>query len=303
MQRGKTILTMLLVGLGVSVGTAAAPTLTFTYKDVHSYKAAGETDSYAINNKGVIAGDYVDSTGVQHGMILTGTKVTKADNPSCAGTPGSTGISFYGINSAGVAAGWCTTTGGTEIGYTYSKGKFTQVTIPNAVNVNVNGINDQGNLVGAFVNSAGVQHAFLLVGKTLTKLNPPGVTATATAWGVNNKGVVTVYGTNSAGTYVSFTTADKGKTYKAIHATGEGTTGTVIHHNNNVGDIVGTYYDTASAEHGFLFHSGKYYQLDDPNGIGTTRGDGLNDTRTFVGRYGSGTYGGTGYEGTTKGSD
>ena len=87
MQRGKTIFTALIVGLCVSVGTAAAPTLTFTFKDVHSFKAAQETDSYGINNAGVIVGDYIDSAGVQHGMILNGTKVTKADHPNCLARP------------------------------------------------------------------------------------------------------------------------------------------------------------------------------------------------------------------------
>src|ERR1022692_4149052 len=139
MQRGKTIFTMFLVGLVVSVGTAAAPTLTFTYKDVHATTTAQETDTYGINNKGVIAGDYVDSAGVQHGMILAGTKLTKVDNSACPGTPGGTGIQFFAINSAGVAAGWCTNTSSSEIGFTYAKGKFTNIKITGASAVNVNG--------------------------------------------------------------------------------------------------------------------------------------------------------------------
>ena len=299
MQRDKTIFMGFLVVLGISVGTAAAPTLTFTYKDVHSFKAAQETDSYGINNNGVIAGDYVDSTGVQHGMILTGTKVTKADHPNCSGTPGTTGTAFYAVNSAGVAAGWCTNTSGSQIGFTYAKGTFTNIKITGALAVNVNGINDKGHLVGAYVDSASVQHGFLLVGKTLTKLDPPNVTSLATAWGINNNGVITIFGANSSGTYLSYTTADKGGTYKAFHAPGEGATGTAIHQNNNKGDIVATYFDTAGNRHGVLFHSGKYYSFDDPNGVGSTRGDGLNDTRHIVGRYGSGTFGGIGFEATT----
>lgn len=302
MQRGKTIFTAFVVGLCVSVGTAAAPTLTFTFKDVHSFKAAQETDTYGINNQGVIVGDYVDSTGIQHGMILTGTKVTKADHPNCAGTPGTTGTSFYAINSAGVAAGWCTENGGTEIGYTYSKGKFTNVTIKGAEAVNVNGINDKGNLVGAYIDSTGTQHGFLLVGKTLTKLDPPNVVSTATAWGINNAGVITVYGVNSAGGYSSYTTANKGKTYKAFSAPGAGTTGTAIHTPNNKGDIVGTYFDSSSVSHGVLLHAGKYYSFDDPT-TPDTRGDGLNDKLVIVGRYGSGAFGGVGYEATTKGGN
>ena len=65
--------------LGVSLSShvrccriAAAPPLTFTFSDVHANTTATETDSYAVNNTGVIAGDYVDSKGVQHGMILAG---------------------------------------------------------------------------------------------------------------------------------------------------------------------------------------------------------------------------------------
>jgi len=302
MQRGKTIFTALIVGLCVSVGTAAAPTLTFTFKDVHSFKAAQETDSYGINNAGVIVGDYIDSAGVQHGMILNGTKVTKADHPNCLSTPGTTSMAFYAINSAGVAAGWCATTAGPEIGFTYSKGKFTNIKIAGATAVNVTGINDKGNLAGAYVDSAAVQHGFLLVGKTLTKLDPPGTTGPA-AWGINNNGVVAVYGTNSAGTLVPFTTPDKGKTYKQFTVPGEGTSGAVIHTPNNKGDVVGTYYDSSGVTHGWLFHAGKYYSFDDPNAA-DTRGDGLNDTRVIVGRYGTtGPNLGTGFEATTKGSD
>ena len=37
---------------------------------------------------------------------------------------------------------------------------------------------------------------------------------------------------------------------------------------------------------GFCFHAGKYYSFDDPNAA-DTRGDGLNDTRVIVGRYGT----------------
>jgi len=239
----------------------------------------------------------VDSAGVQHGMILGGTNAfTRADRPDCVTTPSSTSISFYGINSAGVAAGWCTNTSGVEIGFTYAKGAFTDIKIAGATLVNANGINDSGAVVGTYIDSSGTQHGFLLVGGTLTTLDPPGVTGVATAWGINNAGVITVFGTNSSGTYLSFTTADKGATYTAYHAPGEGSIGTAIHEINNNGDIVGTYYDSSSNRHGWLYHASNYYSFDDPNGVGSTRADGLNDMLVIVGRYGSGVYGGTGFQ-------
>jgi hypothetical protein len=300
MRRGKIIFTVFLVGLCVSVGTAGAPTVTFSFKDVHANKTALETDTYGINNKGVIAGDYVDSSGIQHGMILAGTTLTKVDRAVCVGTPGATSIAFYGINSAGVAAGWCTNTQGVEIGFKRNaSGKFTDIKIAGATLTNANGINDKGAVVGTYADSSGLQHGYLLVGTTLTKLDPPGVVSLATAWGINNNGVITVFGVNSSGTYVSFTTADKGKTYKAFHAPKEGSTGTAIHQNNNKGDIVATYFDSGGNRHGVLRHNGLYFSFDDPNGINSTRGDGLNDTRVIVGRYGSGAFGGVGFKATT----
>ena len=63
----------------VAVGIASAPPLTFTFSDVHSTKTATETDSYAVNNSGVIAGDYIDSAGVQHAFTLAGKKLTTVD--------------------------------------------------------------------------------------------------------------------------------------------------------------------------------------------------------------------------------
>jgi len=71
----RSMLGVLLVLTFVAVGIAAAPPLTFTYSDVHANSKALETDTYGVNNAGVIVGDYVDSASVQHGMILAGKKV------------------------------------------------------------------------------------------------------------------------------------------------------------------------------------------------------------------------------------
>jgi probable HAF family extracellular repeat protein len=298
MQSRKTVISVFLLVLCVFVGIAAA--LTFTFRDVMATLTAQETDTYGINNKNAIAGDYVDSAGVQHAMILGGTNAfIRADRSDCVSTPGSTSIAFYGINLAGVAAGWCTNTSGVQIGFTYARGTFTDIHIPGAIATNAIGINDAGSVVGTYVDSSGTQHGFLLVGSTLTTLNPPGATSLATAWGINNAGVITVYGANSSGDYLSFTTANGGITYTPFHAPGEGSIGTAIHEINNNGDIIATYFDSSSNRHGVLYHAGTYYSFDDPNGVGSTRGVGLNDNLVLVGRYGSGAYGGVGFAAVT----
>jgi len=128
-----SILGVLVVLMFVAVGIAAAPPLTFTFSDVHSTKTAMETDSFAVNNAGAIAGDYVDAKSVQHGMILAGTKLTTVDHPNCVTSGGFTAgaIAFYGINKTGAASGWCTSTKtGKFTGFVYSKGKFTAINFP-----------------------------------------------------------------------------------------------------------------------------------------------------------------------------
>jgi len=283
-----------LVLICASVGIAAAPSLTYTYKDVKA-KGAVETDTYAINDSGIIAGDYVDSAGAQHAMILKGTTPKKIDDKTCGTGSGSTGISFYGINSAGNAVGWCTsTTSGEAIGLLYTKGKLTEFTVPKALATEGNGINDKGDVVGIFIDSNGAQHGFLLHAKKYTQIDAPSPDATSAAWSINNKGQISVYALNTAGGYDAFILT--GKKFKQIKDPNEGTTGNVAHTLNNNGDLDGTYYDTAGATHGFLYHGGKYYSIDDPGTY--TRADGLNDKLVIVGRYSSGTP--VGFEATPK---
>lgn len=265
----------------LSVGEAAAPpALKFTFKDV-VVPGATETDSYAINDNGVITGDYIDSSGVQHGMILKGKKVTTIDNPNCTSL-----LSFYGINSARALAGWCNSV---PIAFTYANGKFTTISPPGATSTEANGINDKGKVVGSYVDSANVTHGFLLIGKKYTTLDVPGAANFSVAWSINNSGVISVYGLDSAGSYISFTTKNNGKTYKKFSYSGAGTIGTAIHAVNNKGDIDGTYFDSNGLGKGVLLHKGKYYPFQEPNDCGvspcSTRADGLNGSLQIVGRY------------------
>ena len=253
----------------------------FTYKDVNA-PGATETDSYAINDNGAITGDYIDGSGVQHGMILKGKNLTTVDNPNCT-----SGISFYGINASQGLAGWCNSP---SIAFTYSNGKFTTISPPGAVSTEANGINDKGVVVGSYVDSAGATHGFVLNGKKYTTLDCPNCVNYSVAWSINNSGVISVYGLDSTGsTYTSFTTKNNGKTYKSFAYAGAGSVGTVIHAVSNKGDIDGTYFDANGLGKGVLLHQGKYYPFQEKNDCGTspcsTRADGLNGALQIVGRY------------------
>jgi hypothetical protein len=281
-----------------SVGTAAAPPLTFHFSDVVATKTAMETDSYAVNDAGVIAGDYIDSAGVQHGMFLNGKKLITFDDKECA-----SGTALYSINSKGVAAGSCNLkSGGFGSFIVYPSvpccHKVT-VAFPKALETEATGINDEGDVTGLYLDSAGVQHGFVKKGKTYTTIDVKGDTD-ADAYAINNAGVMTVYAVNSAGGYDSF--LYNGKKFTPIRDPNAGTLGTIVHTPNNKGQVDGSYYDSAGDVHGFLLDGGHYYTLDDPTGCKCdTRADGLNDNLEIVGRY-STTLGGAsiGFKATTK---
>jgi hypothetical protein len=296
----RSMLGVLLV-LTLVAAVAAAPTLTFTYTDVHANKTALETDTYAVNDAGVIAGDYIDSKSVQHAMLLAGTKLTTVNNKECEAVLGTGGVSFYGLNSKGEAAGWCISAKtGLDIAYVYSAGKFTPVSFPKSNGTQATGINDKGEVVGLYLDSLGATHGFSKIGTKYTAINVKGHTNTV-AWGINNAGQITVYATNSASAFDAYLVT--GKTFKSINNPNEGKTsnlGTIVHTPApNTKDISGTYYNTAGTEMGWLLHAGKYYDVVDPGGV--SRADGLNDKSELVGRYGTGNGGGgTGFKATYK---
>jgi len=295
----KSIAGVLGVLMFVAVGIAAAPPLTFTFSDVHANKTATETDTFAVNNAGAIAGDYVDSKGIQHAMILAGKKLTTVNHAGCTtsgGYPAAT--AFYGINKSGAAAGFCTSTKtGLFEGFVYSGGKFTAINFPKSNGTQAIGINDAGDVVGAYLDSASVQHGFVKKGAKYTSVDVKGDT-TPYAWAINNSGQMVVFAVSSAGTYQSF--VYNGKTFKKIADPNASTSGTIARSLNNKGDVVGAYFNSAGDEIGFLYHGGKYYDVIDPKATTQTKPDGVNDTLEMVGRYVNSSGATAGFKATTK---
>jgi hypothetical protein len=281
----KSILGAVVVLMFVAVGIAATPTLTFIFSDVHANKTAIETDTFAVNNAGMIAGDYVDSGNVQHAMILAGKKLTTVNHKNCATSGGfsSGAIAFYGINNKGAAAGWCTdTTTALYDAFVYAGGKFTAINFPKSLETQAIGINDKGEVVGLYFDSNGAQHGYVKKGSKYTSIDVSGASS-AEAWGINNAGDIAVFAVSSAGGYESF--IYNGKTFKQISDPNQGTSGTIVRELNNKGDVAGAYFNSSGIEVGFLLHGGMYYDVIDPNTSSATKPDGLNDKLEIVGRY------------------
>jgi uncharacterized membrane protein len=261
--------------LAVTLMAVSAVAVTFKFVDV-KVTGATQTDSYAVNNTGVIAGDYIDSSGVQHGLILNKGVVKKFDGPS-----GSTQIAAYGINSSNAVVGWYLNSSGVPTAFMYAKGKFAAVKFPGAASTEANGINDNGWIVGTYVDTKGVQHGFYWDTLKYHPITLKGAVAT-TAWAINNKNVITVFATVSSGL--------PGDAYllsgaKLTKVDVPGAAGNAIHGINNKGDIDYTIFDSSNNRHGVLFHAGVFTQFDDPKGVNGTRADGINDTLVMVGRY------------------
>lgn len=276
---GAILLTMISLAL-----PAAGPSSVSHFKNVNA-PGASQTDPFAINDSSVIAGDFVDSGGVQHGMILKGKTLTGVDNPDCTTTPGTGAIALYGINSKETVVGWCTSTKtGFDIAFSYFKGKFVNIAYPESISTLAQGINDKGQIVGTYFDSNDVEHGFLLSKRKYTNLDVPGGYTNSDAWAINDSGLITIFALNSGGTRDSF--LFNGTTYLPIDVPGEAES--FVAGIDKFGDRVYTVVDSSNNLHGAFFlnvNGGSYTVFDDPKGVGATQAFGLNDKLRIVGYY------------------
>ena len=108
----------------------------------------------AINNDGAIAGFYVNQDGVTDGFIKTGHRFTDLAVPGAASTMA------LGVNDHDEVVGSYTVGSGSNAvmhGFTWTPGGgFTTVDDPHGMGTTtINGVNDAGDLVGFYVDSAG----------------------------------------------------------------------------------------------------------------------------------------------------
>jgi uncharacterized membrane protein len=284
MKNCKSILCALAFALAFTVvaATAAdAPPLTFTFTKA-SVPGATVTSPGGINNAGMSVGAYLDSSGVGHGYILKGKKVTTLDDPNAkAGTTGGSNIQYNGT----AVVGAYTNSAGVGVGYMYKGGKYTDIPGPTGnTGTSANAINDSGEIVGNYTDSAGVIHGFLLKGGKYTTLTVSGGLGTV-ATGINNKGtIVAYYFVNSTGTLGSVMTTNNGKSFKKINVPGAGALGSGPLDINNENDVCYEWFDSAGLYHGALLHAGKYYKFNYPKAY-ETYGGGLNDKSMVAGGY------------------
>lgn len=255
----------------------------------HSIASPGDpnfTQLLGINNSSVIAGYYGDGTVVaNHGFTL----VVPTNTYTPENVSGATQTQVIGINNVGWTDGFFVDAMGVTHGFTYN-GSFTTVDAPGTAFNQLLGINDGLTAVGySSLDPAGMtlQRSYSETGGAFTYLDGflPMGTANNQAVGVNNGGLV-------VGFYVDSMGATHGYLLNAMTLTTlnyPGAVSTSAFGINNAGWIVGIYTDASNVQHGFVYNGSSWFSVDDPNGVGTTTINGLNDLGQLVGFYVNGT--------------
>jgi probable HAF family extracellular repeat protein len=268
----------LLVLLSTNAWSQAGPQLTFNFQTIE-VSGAQDTKIFGVNNAGAMVGLYIDSGGVQHGLLLVDGEVTNIDDPNGINTE------CFAINNSGAIVGSYQDSFGTYYGFLYQNGAFTDIGPPGGTEPQATGINDAGDIVGVYcVTSctAHNQHGFLLQGSNYTQLDAPKADYTW-AYGINNSGQITLQAGNLYSGDHWWGEIYTAGNYQELKVPGADTT--AAHAIDSFGDVVLAWYNSTGIYQGALFSNGHYYTLDDSNGPSGTYADGINDHQLIVGRF------------------
>ena len=174
---------------------------TFTnFSDPNVGAAPTTTQLLGVNNSNVAAGFYVDNAGNAQGFLLSisGLSFTPIVLPVSFGA---ISTSATDVNNAGVVSGFYTNAGGLH-GFIDNAGTFTSYDDPNGTNTMFLGLNNNGQVVGSYVDGAGETQGLLfnIAGSTWQTISDPLSSATP-AFDVTG---TTVNGINDNGQLVGF---------------------------------------------------------------------------------------------------
>jgi len=199
--------------------------------------------------------------------------------------PGSSDSAAYTVNDHGQFAGGY----GPDLevnfgdsGFILADNAFKIINYPGAIQTTTAALNNAGEVVGIYLDAAGINHGFQLIKGTYTSIDFPGAVDTSVN-GLSNAGeIVGVY--DDAGSPGNgFMLA--GGVYTTIDY--PGAVFTYPDDVNAAGEIVGAYVDASGNYHGFSWASGVFTTIDYPSAPYTFV-FGINDKGVMVGAYGDG---------------
>lgn len=208
----------------------------------------------ATNNLGAAAGVYGDST-TGHAAIYSLPTGTWTTLPDIAGMPINYGT---GINDLGVAVGFAGSGSLDNFAYSCSvswiwdplKSVYSFFTVPGAASDScANGINDQGQLVGGYLDANGLVHGFLKDGESYTTFEVPGTGNSTGANQINNKGEI-AGGWNDASGYSHGYVRSADGQFTIVDV--PGTSNSASYGINDLGDVCGYYLDSSGVAHAYV---------------------------------------------------
>ena len=295
----------------IGAGAVAAPAIAKPHNDHSGQYRFTTLDNQAdptfnqllgINQHGVIAG-YFGSGAMGHpnkGYLLTAPYGQA--NYHNENWPESTQTQVTGLNDSGVTVGfWSAMNTANNMndnrafvavhGY-FVNGDFPTDSPASPPVDQLLGVNDHDIAVGFYNDANGNTHAysFNIRRNQFSEITPSGVT-NPTAAGINNRGDVAGFGTDSTGDssngqVVGFVLGHNGRV-TILNVPGSSMTQALGINDND--EAVGVYQvgsGNSAVMHGFTWAPQHGFQtVDDPNGVGTTTINGVNDQGQLVGFY------------------
>jgi hypothetical protein len=286
MMHGNRFLICTLAGLAGALplgllAQLAPPTITVVA--TFDYPGTGNsTTAYGINNRGDIAGDYLNASNVRRGFVRFSNGQFSAPivepNDTANYTRG------RGINNARTIDGdFFNTADNSYHGYILSGGVFTQFDISAGLSTDLYGINDMGNFVGAYGSTTQPNQAFVNIAGTTTVITIAGA-YDAGADTINNANqVVGTYSTNSGLVFHGFFRNANGALTFPLDFPGATSTSAIGL--SDRGLIVGHYDFADNVDHGYLLKLPSTFISFDYPGATATSLNGINKNGLIAGRY------------------
>jgi len=281
----KRVQLFLVLGLALLFASSAfAQSYTFMQINNPGDPSNPFTQLLGINNNMVIAGYH--NFGNNQGFTLVLPRQFTTEN-----YPSSMMTQVIGINNSNTTSGFYVDQNGITHGFYHtSNGAYTNVDYPNTAFNQLLSQNDLHQAAGYYSLSQNnitpdFPYVYDEVGGVFEVIYIPGAVNGAQATGINNS-------QQKCGFFIDSNMVNHGWLLNGgvfVQLDYPGSSFTQALGLNNMGQVVGAYVDSGGLTHGFLYSisNGQFVSIDNPNGIGTTIVNGINDAGDLVGFYGT----------------
>jgi uncharacterized membrane protein len=254
----------------------------FNYQ-AFDYPDATRTIFWGINDFGDIAGEYRIGGTISHAVLFRNGRFEPLDPDGLFGDRYS---AAGGPNDFGTVIGYYTDASATpaQHGFVMRWGQVETVDIPGHLDVNLNGVNLFGAVVGMYWDADHLFHGFERSFGHDTFIDVPGAFGTVPI-AIGDKGdIVGAWYVNDFKHLRGFYRSPKGE-LSMIDVPIAGPVGTNPYGINNAGQIVGCYADAAGVFHGFIRQKNGQFQYFDVPGAVSTFPTSINNFGVIAGEY------------------